>query len=111
MVTRIPTAWTTATPDQVRDTLRRLVERDGEQLAPLSRMMGRSDGYLSRFLDGGSPARLTPKNRLTLAKYFGVDERELGAADDEGRAPYIPAKRKSLRTAWRAWWSPTDQPR
>lgn len=90
----IPTTWTTATPEQVRDTLRRLVDRDGEELAPLSRMIGRPNGFLSRFL-AGCPEKLRPKERLLLARYFGVDERELGAADDEGRASFVPGKRRT----------------
>ena len=98
---KLPTTWTTATPEQVRDTLRRLVDRDGEELAPLSRMIGRADGYLSRFLDGGSPVRLSVKNRRILAEYFNVDERELGAADDEGRVPYLPKKRRPRKGSWR----------
>lgn len=48
--------------------------------ATLSRMIGRSDGYLTRFIEGGSPVRLLAKDRSILAKYFGVDERMPGIA-------------------------------
>jgi hypothetical protein len=91
------------TPEQVRATLERLVEQHGESLAGLSRMIKRSDGYLSRFIEGGSPVKLLAKDRLLLAKYFRIDERELGAQEDEARAPWSPPKEKPRRR-WLPWW-------
>lgn len=91
------------TPEQVRATLQRLAAEHNESLAGLSRMIRRSDGYLSRFIDGGSPERLLPKDRLLLAKYFRIDERLLGAEDDEARAPWSPPPVK-VRKPWVAWW-------
>lgn len=98
-------AWErdTATPEQVRATLSRLADKHGEDLAGLSRMIGRSAGYLSRFIDGGPPAKLLAKDRLLLAKYFRIDERELGASDDDSVAPWSPPKEKA-RKRWLPWW-------
>ena len=96
-----------ATPKQVRETLERLVAERDERLAGLSRMIGRSSGYLSRFLEGGSPAALLPKDRLLLAKYFRIDERLLGASDDDVRAPWSPPKGEAPRKRWKPWWGST----
>jgi hypothetical protein len=92
------------TPEQVRATLQSLVAEHGESLAGLSRMIRRSDGYLSRFIDGGSPVKLLAKDRLLLAKYFGIDERQLGAEEDEARAPWTPPKPVAKRKRWVPWW-------
>lgn len=100
---RRPTNPEIATSDEVRATLKRLVEEHNEPLAGLSRMIKRSDGYLGRFIDGGSPERLLAKDRLLLAQYFRIDERLLGAGDDEARAPWSPPKVKAPRR-WMAWW-------
>lgn len=99
-----PITWITADPDQVRANLRRLIEEQQEALAPLSRFIGRSDGYLHRFLEGGSPVKLLARDRLMLAKYFRVDERLLGAAEDEARPPWSPPKRTANRKPWHPWW-------
>lgn len=96
------------TPEQVRATLEKLVEQHGEGLAGLSRMIGRSDGYLSRFIEGGSPATLLPKDRLLLAKYFRIDERFLGAGDDDARPPWSPPKPEAKRKRWTPWWGSTS---
>lgn len=89
--------------DEVRATLRRLVVEHNESLADLSRMLKRSPGYLSRFIDGGSPEKLLAKDRLLLAQYFRIDERLLGAEDDDARAPWSPPAVK-VRKPWVAWW-------
>ena len=70
-----------ATPDQVRATLARLVEADGASLAALSRMIRRNEAYLQQFINRGTPERLAELDRLLLAQYFRIDERELGARD------------------------------
>ncbi len=91
----------TATPEQVRATLTRLVAEHGEGLAGLSRMIRRSNGYLARFLEGGSPAMLLPKDRLVLAKYFQIDERVLGAGDDDAVPPWAPPAKAAPRQKWK----------
>lgn len=93
----------TATPAQVRATLTRLAAEHNEPLAGLSRMIRRSPGYLARFIEGGSPEKLLAKDRLVLAQYFGVDERLLGAGEDEARAPWVPPVAKEW-VGWVPWW-------
>jgi hypothetical protein len=49
--------------------------------AALSRMLGRADHYLWRFVRHGSPRALQPDDHRRLADFFGVDERALGVRD------------------------------
>lgn len=49
--------------------------------AALSRMIGRPDGYLSRFVSKGCPKALRSDEHRSLAEFFGVDERALGVRD------------------------------
>jgi hypothetical protein len=76
------------TPVEVRATLQRLAEERGDSLAALSRMIRRNDAYLQQFIKRGTPDRLPEDERRSLAMYFDIDERELGARD-----PFMPAKR------------------
>jgi repressor LexA len=52
----------------------------GETLAGLSRFIGRRDGYLHAYVSAGIPQELRKAERALLARYFGIDERELRAA-------------------------------
>ena len=54
---------------------------DGASFAALSRMIGRPDHYLSRFVRDGHPKALTADEHRYLAMFFGVDERGLGVRD------------------------------
>lgn len=62
-----------------------LAEERKVSLASLSRLVGKNASYLQQFATRGSPKRLGEDERLMLAKFFGVDERELGA-----REPWSP---------------------
>lgn len=72
-------------PDQVRARLSQLADHNGKSLAELSRIIGRNGAYLQQFVKRGTPRKLAEDDRALLAKYFGVNERELGARD-----PYEP---------------------
>lgn len=54
-------------------------------LASLSRLVGKNASYLQQFITKGSPKRLGEDERLMLAQFFAIDERELGA-----REPWRP---------------------
>lgn len=69
-----------AEPDP-RKALSAAVGRGRDSLAALSRMLGRSDGYLGRFINDGVPVALAPDDHRRLADYFGLTERELGIRD------------------------------
>lgn len=63
------------------DTRQRLLDlalRRGVSLAALSRMIGKNPTYLQQFVRKGSPRKLEEEDRGRLARFFGVDEAELG---------------------------------
>lgn len=64
-----------------RQTLTDLVARHGESLSGLSRFVGRNPAYLQQYVSRGSPRCLPEDVRGQLARYFGIDERQLGARD------------------------------
>lgn len=68
-------------PADPRQALRSAVSGGRDSLAALSRMLGRADGYLGRFIDHGVPAALSADDHRRLADYFGLTERELGIRD------------------------------
>jgi hypothetical protein len=68
-------------PADPRQALRQTVEQRGESLAALSRMIDRSPGYLSRFINAGRPAALTERDHDLLGAYFGAGPFDLGIRD------------------------------
>lgn len=64
-----------------RTRLRQLVDANGDSLSALSRMLGRNVAYLQQYIERGTPRLLAERDRRVLARYFGIDERELGAED------------------------------
>lgn len=73
-------------------------------LSQLSAMIGRNPAYLQQFVRKGSPRRLEENDRRTLARFFGVNEVQLGGTDAglsaiKGkilRADYLPVPRLPL---------------
>ena len=75
-------------PWSIKHACRALVElAAGERagLAALSRMIGRPDHFLSRFVREGHPAALRDDDRLRLARFFGVDDGVLSEAGPQRR--------------------------
>lgn len=68
-------------PDEARANLREAIAARGHSLGALSRMIGRNAAYLQQYLERGSPARLDEDDRLRLAMFLDIDERQLGARD------------------------------
>lgn len=68
--------------DDPRAALDRLIRDNGDDYAALSRMLGRNAAYVQQYIKRGSPKILPERERSVLARYFGVDERVLGKADD-----------------------------
>ncbi|QGN55986.1 S24 family peptidase [Novosphingobium sp. Gsoil 351] len=82
-----------------RVRLMELVDAQGVSLSGLSALLGRNPSYLQQFVRKGSPRKLEEGDRRTLARFFGVDESELGGAGEGGViAPYIGQRR--LRSEW-----------
>ena len=63
-----------------RARLMELVDAQGVSLSGLSTLLGRNPSYLQQFVRKGSPRKLEEGDRRTLARFFGVDETELGGA-------------------------------
>lgn len=73
-----------------RDPRARLLQLAGEHgasLARLSELIGRNGTYLQQFIRKGSPRKLEEGDRRTLARFFGVDEAELGGAEENSSVP------------------------
>ena len=62
-----------------RSRLLTLSSERGVSLAALSELIGRNASYLQQFVRKGSPRKLEENDRKVLARFFGVDELELGA--------------------------------
>lgn len=57
-------------------------ERD-VSLSALSRLIDRNPTYLQQYVRKGSPRKLEETDRRTLARFFGIDEHELGAPEEK----------------------------
>jgi hypothetical protein len=68
-------------PDELRDRLADLATDHGHSFATLSRVLGRGEGYVGRFIRDKVPFDLSDADRLTLAQFFGVSPATLGARD------------------------------
>lgn len=73
--------------DDVRETLERLIRKNGDDYSGLSKMLGRNAAYIQQFIKRGSPRKLDPDDRRQLASFYGIDEQVLGgppSADTDG---------------------------
>lgn len=66
-----------------RHALERLIRERGENYGALSRLIGRNPAYIQQYVKRGTPRKLDEEDRRTLARYLGVDERLLGAPEEE----------------------------
>lgn len=69
--------------EEARENLKRIADAQGETLAGLSRFIGRRDGYLHAYISAGIPQALRTPERQLLARYFGIDEREIAVPPAE----------------------------
>jgi len=65
-----------------RVRLLQLAVEHGISLSRLSELIGRNPTYLQQFIRKGSPRKLEESDRGRLARFFGVEEGELGAPDE-----------------------------
>jgi phage repressor protein C with HTH and peptisase S24 domain len=70
-----------------RTKLLELANKHGASLSGLSELIGRNSTYLQQFIRKGSPRKLEENDRRTLAQFFGIDEDELRAAEDNSLMP------------------------
>ena len=76
-----------------RSCLLQLSEERGDSLDGLSAFIGRNASYLQQYVRKGSPRKLEETDRRKLAAFFGVDESELGAPDENFPTPNGKARR------------------
>lgn len=94
-----------------RQVIERLCAARGDDFAGLSRMLGRNPAYIQQFVRRGVPKRLKEAERRKLARYFGISESMLGAAD-EGELTLenlIPVQRVPIRAAAGAGAIPLEE--
>ncbi|MFM5948717.1 MAG: helix-turn-helix transcriptional regulator [Novosphingobium sp.] len=70
-----------------RTRLLQLAGEHGASLSRLSELIGRNSTYLQQFIRKGSPRKLEEGDRRTLARFFGVEEGELGAPEEISPSP------------------------
>lgn len=76
-----------------RAALEGLIRDRGEDLAGLSRLIGRNAAYLQQYIRRGTPKRLAEQDRRVLARYFEVDEAVLGGSGVVASAALKPVRR------------------
>ena len=81
--------------DPARNRLLELAEARGASLSALSKLIGRNTTYLQQFIKKGSPRKLEENDRRTLARFFGVDETELGAPDARDNSYSVTKTRRA----------------
>lgn len=88
-------------PEGARLRLLELAQERGASLASLSEMLGRNASYLQQFIRKGSPRKLEEGDRRMLARFFGVDEAELGAPDGSVQEKsYTASPKVAARSEW-----------
>jgi phage repressor protein C with HTH and peptisase S24 domain len=65
--------------DQARKALDELIRERGCNYSSISRLLGRNAAYIQQYIRRGSPRQLDEQDRSVLARFFGVDEKVLGA--------------------------------
>lgn len=65
-------------PVNPREALAVVADRRGETMSNLPRLIGKSDGYLARYIRDGVPVSLPANDRQLLARYLGVQSTVIG---------------------------------
>ena len=97
-----------------RVRLMELIDAQGVSLSGLSALLGRNPSYLQQFVRKGSPRKLEEGDRRTLARFFGIDEAELGGANEfagEGGAVASYAGQRKPQSEWSDVPRPTSTSR
>lgn len=65
-----------------RAVLERLIQERRQTYGAVSKLLGRNPAYIQQFVKRGTPRKLDEADRRVLARFFGVDERLLGAPEE-----------------------------
>ena len=85
-------------PEGPRRHLLELAQERRVSLAGLSELIGRNPSYLQQFIRKGSPRKLEEDDRRTLARFFGIAERELAELKENSyESPSEPADPRESR--------------
>ena len=76
-----------------RTELDGLIRKSGSDYTGVSRLIGKNPAYVQQFIKRGTPRRLAEADRRTLAEFFGVDERRLGAPRDAAPPDIVTVRR------------------
>ena len=85
-----------------RQVLEQLCTERRENLASLSRLIGRNDAYIQQYLRKGTPRRLKEDDRRKLARYFQIPESMLGGLPEDPSAEFgelVPVARVPVRAS------------
>lgn len=66
--------------DDARRALDELIQKRGCTYSEVSRLLGRNAAYIQQYIRRGSPRQLDEQARAVLARFFGVNEKVLGAS-------------------------------
>lgn len=75
------------TDAEARAALQRLIDERGEDYSGLSRLLGRNPAYIQQYIKRGTPRRLGEEDRRLLARYFGIEEAQLGGPAPTAERP------------------------
>lgn len=67
--------------EDARKALDDLIQQRGCNYSSISRLLGRNAAYIQQYIRRGSPRELDEQDRAVLARFFGVDEKVLGAPE------------------------------
>lgn len=67
--------------EDARRALDELIQKRGVNYSSISRLLGRNAAYIQQYIRRGSPRQLDEQDRAVLARFFGVDEKVLGAPE------------------------------
>lgn len=76
-----------------RDALDRLIRERGTNYGAVSALLGRNAAYIQQYVKRGTPRKLDEEDRRKLARFFGVDERLLGAPETVRQSRKNPRSR------------------
>ncbi|WP_010545198.1 hypothetical protein [Sphingomonas elodea] len=91
-------------PDVIRQRVAEQCAKSGISLAQLSRILGKQDGYIARFVRDQVPYELASADRDKVARYFGLPGPHFGAPArmDDRRAHAIRMRQpRGFRTVLR----------
>jgi len=66
-----------------RSKLKQLIKNNGDDYKGLSSLIGRNPAYIQQYIERGTPKFLAEKDRIILARYYGVNQIILGAPSSD----------------------------